>query len=288
MAVLMSVSAAPAWFDGGVGQTTGPDGYSKTDVNLTVGSGDMWVRGAMMRQDADALSKALNTYSARVGFEKDSYTLAGEAGLTPKTASSATNDYSNIFFGGDITFSLTPSAGGRGRLAGPNSKVASGGGDGITRVDIGGGIKHLVHKTESLTVENKTGQTEYSAFAGAEILMARVGASWTGYKYGDDDSDPVVGSINGQARSLAHSSGNSLVLPDSSVNFRLDLPGYPMVTPFLSYTTTKYKNNVKDTAAYGIGSYIDLNLVGANVMYQIYDDGDDKDNYLMLSAGINF
>lgn len=285
IAVLMPVSAAAAWFDGGVGQTTGPDGYSKTDINLTIGSGSMWFRGALMRQDSDAVSKALNTYSVRVGRESDFYAVAGEAGMTPSTEYIAGADYSNAFFGGDITFSLTPSAGGKGRLAGPNAKVASGGGDGITRVDIGGGVKHTMHKTETAALENKTAQTEYSVFAGAKVLMARVGGSWTGYKYGDDDSTPIVGSINGQALSLSHAAG---ALPKASVNFRLDLPGYPMVTPFLSYTTTKYKANVDDTAAYGVGAYIDLNLVGANVMYQIYDDGNDKDSYLMLTAGINF
>ncbi|MDT8287401.1 MAG: hypothetical protein RQ748_09850 [Elusimicrobiales bacterium] len=285
MAVLMSVSAASAWFDGGIGQTTGPDDYSKTDANLTFGSGDMWFRGALMRQDADGFDKALNTYSVRVGKEFAVFTLAGEAGMTPSTEYTAGTDYSNTFFGGDVTFSLTPSAGGKGSLAGPNAKVASGGGDGITRVDIGGGIKHTMHKTETAALEKETEQTEYSLFAGAKILMARVGASWTGYKYNDDDSDPVVGTINGQALSLFHAAG---ALPDSSVNFRLDLPGYPMVTPFASYTTTKYKGNIDDTAAYGVGAYIDLNMVGANVMYQVYDDGNDKDNYLMLTAGINF
>ncbi|KAF0127048.1 MAG: hypothetical protein FD189_556 [Elusimicrobia bacterium] len=285
LTVFISVASASAWFDGGVGQTTGPGGYKKTDINLTIGSGDMWVRGALMRQNTDNLYKPLNHYSARVGFEKDFYTVAGEAGMTPGTNSSATSEYSNMSLGGDITFSLTPSATGGGRLAGPNAKAASGGGQGITRVDVGAGLKHTRHKTEALNTETKTAQTEYSVFAGAKILMARLGASWTGYKYGDDDSTPIIGSINGQARALSH---DTLALPKASVNFRLDLPGYPMVTPFLSYTTTKYKNNFKDTAAYGVGAYLDLNLVGANVMYQVYDDGSDKDNYLSLSAGIKF
>ncbi|HOI42580.1 MAG TPA: hypothetical protein PK523_06500 [Elusimicrobiales bacterium] len=285
MTVLMSVTAASAWFDGGVGQTTGPDGYKKTDANLTFGSDGIWFRGALMRQDADAFSKALNTYSLRVGREAEFYTLAGEAGMTPSTEYMTGQDYSSTFFGGDITFSLTPSAGGKGRLAGPNAKVASGGGDGIARVDVGGGIKHTMHKTEAAALETKTEQTEYSLFAGAKVLMARVGASWTGYKYGDDDTTPVVGSINGQALSLFHATN---ALPDASVNFRLDLPGYPLVTPFLSYTTTKYKAAIKDTDAYTIGAYIDLNMVGANVMYQVYDDGNDKDSYVMLTAGINF
>lgn len=283
MAVMLSVSTASAWFDGSAGQTNGPDGYKKTDLNLTIGSGDMWVRGALMRQDSDNLINPFNTYSVRVGKDAEVYTLAGEAGMTPSTEYSTGVDYSNVFVGGDITFSLTPSAGGKGRLAGPNAKVASGGGQGVARIDIGAGLKYTSHKVESATSDLDAAQTEYSVFAGAKILMARLGASWTGYSY-DDKANPIfnVNPISGQAMAIIG------VPPKSSVNFRLDLPGYPMVTPFASYTTTKFNGTTHDMNAYGVGAYIDLNLVGANVMYQVLDDGTDKDGYVALNAGIKF
>lgn len=283
MTVLMSVSAASAWIDGGAGQTTGPNGYKKTDINLSVGSGDMWFRGALMRQDNDSLVDPYNTYSLRIGKDAEFYTLAVEGGMTPATEYSAGVDYSNVSVGADITFSLTPSAGGKGRLAGPNAKVASGGGDGITRIDVGGGIKQTAHKAENATSEAKMDQTEYSVFAGAKILMARLGASWTGYDY-DSKTNPIanVMSIPGQALSIIG------VLPKSSVNVRLDLPGYPMVTPFASYTTTKFNGTIQDLDAYGVGAYIDLNMVGANVQYQILDDGSHRNSYVSLTAGINF
>jgi hypothetical protein len=276
-------SGASAWFDGGLGMTTGPDGYSRTDAYLTIGGDSMWVKPALLRQDADGLANSLNTYSVRVGKDAPLFTVAGEAGMTPATEYSAGVDYSNVYFGGDITFSLTPSGSGKGRLAGPNSRVTSGGGEGITQVDVGAGLKHTLHKAETSLVDSKAGQTEFSVFAGAKVLMARLGGSWTGYKYGDDDVFNRVNTINGQALALIGA------LPKSSVNVRLDIPAtIPMVTPFASYTRTQFKGDTDDASAYGFGAYVDLNMVGANVAYQILDDGSSKDSYVSISAGLKF
>lgn len=284
-AMIAAVSAvnASAWFDGGLGMTTGPDGYSRTDAYITVGGDSMWIKPAMLRQDADGLANALNTYSVRVGKDAPLFTVAGEAGMTPATEYSPGVDYSNVYFGGDITFSLTPSGSGKGRLAGPNSRITSGGGEGITQVDVGAGLKHTMHKAETALGESKTGQTEFSVFAGAKVLMARLGGSWTGYKYGDDDVFSRVNTINGQALALIGA------LPKASVNVRLDIPAtIPMVTPFASYTRTQFKGNTDSASAYGFGAYIDLNMVGANVAYQILDDGSSKDSYVSISAGLKF
>jgi len=276
-------SGASAWFDGGLGMTTGPDGYSRTDAYLTVGGDSMWIKPALLRQDADGLTNPLNTYSVRVGKDAPLFTVAGEAGMTPATEYSTGVDYSNMFFGGDITFSLTPSGSGKGRLAGPNSRITSGGGNGITQVDLGAGLKHTTHKAETAIGDYETGQTEFSVFAGAKVLMLRLGGSWTGYKYGDDDVFTRVNTINGQALALIGA------LPKSSVNLRVDVPAtIPMVTPFASYTRTAFKGNTDSASAYGFGGYVDLNMVGVNVAYQILDDGNDTDSYLSLSAGLKF
>ena len=61
-----------------------------------------------------------------------------------------------------------------------------------------------------------------------------------------------------------------------------------MVTPFASYTRTAFKGNTDSASAYGFGGYVDLNMVGVNVAYQILDDGSDSDSYLSLSAGLKF
>jgi hypothetical protein len=218
-----------------------------------------------------------------VGKDAPLFTVAGEAGMTPATEYGTGADYSSVFFGGDITFSLTPSGSGKGRLAGPNSRITSAGGEGITQVDVGAGLKHTLHKQETALTESKTGQTEVSVFAGAKVMMLRLGGSWTGYKYGDDDAFTRVNTINGQALALIGA------LPKSSVNVRLDIPAtIPMVTPFASYTRTQFKGNTDDASAYGFGAYIDLNMVGANVAYQILDDGSSKDSYVSISAGLKF
>lgn len=277
------VGNASAWFDGGLGMTSGPDGYSRTDAYLTVGGDSMWIKPALLRQDADGLANALNTYSVRVGKDAPLFTVAGEAGMTPATEYSPGVDYSNMFFGGDIVFSLTPAGSGKGRLAGPNSRITSGGGNGITQVDVGAGLKHTLHKAETATSESEAGQTEFSVFAGAKVLMLRLGGSWTGYKYGDEDVFTRVNTINGQALALIGA------LPKSSVNLRVDVPAtIPMVTPFASYTRTEFKGNTDSASAYGFGAYVDLNMVGANVAYQILDDGSSKDSYVSISAGLKF
>ena len=276
---------AAAWFDGGLSATTGPSGYSRTDAYITIGGESIWVKPALMRQDADSLDKAFNTYSVRVGKESAVYTLAGEAGTTPSTQYSAASKYSSTFFGGDITFSLTPGKGGHGRMAGPNARAASGGGEGVTGVDVGAGVKHTDHKVDSTVAaqDGKTGQNELSLFAGAKILMVRLGASWTGFSYGSEKASAMVDPVAGLSYALLG------VLPKSSVNVRLDIPAtVPMIAPYVTYTTTKYKGGVDDSNAYAFGAYIDLNMIGDNVMYQIFDNGSHKNSYVTLNAGVKF
>lgn len=268
---------AAAYFDGGVTGTTGPDGYQGTKINLVIGTGNLAFEPSMLSYTSDTLDKTYRTYALRVANESDKYTLAGFAGMTPEV-----NGYSNKFVGGDITFSLTPTSGGHSRLAGPGSRGQSRGGEGITRIDVGAGLKQIMHTTELTTSDLDTAQTEFSLFGGAKILMVNLSASYTGYSYGDKDS-----STRGELAGLNFVDARG-AQPDSSVNFRLDLPGYPMVTPFVSYTGTKYKAGVKDSAAYLFGAYIDLNMVMANVGYQIFDNGSDKDNFITLGAGVKF
>lgn len=283
MVTALGLNAA-AWFDGGLGRAMGPGGYSRTDAYVTLGGESIWVKPALMIQNSDSLTDSFKTYSLRVGKDTGLYTLAGEVGTTPAAEISSGVDYSNMFFGGDITFSLTPGSGGHGRMAGPNARSSSGGGEGVTGVDVGASLKHTLHKVETTGIADaKTGQTEFSVFAGAKILMARLGASWTGYTYGDENAPAYVEPINGQV--LAFIGGEA----KSSVNVRLDIPAtIPMVAPYASYTTTSFKGSSNKMNAYGFGAYIDLNMVAANVAYQILDYNGNTDGYLSVSAGIKF
>lgn len=272
----MGLNAA-AYFDGGVTGTTGPRGYSGTKLHLIIGSGNLALEPSLVSYTADDLNGTYRTYALRGAWEAPKYTVAGFAGATPEV-----NSYSNRFVGGDITFSLTPGEGGHSRLAGPGSRGGTRGGQGITRIDVGAGLKHTMHTQAGAVTDRETTQTEGSLFAGAKILMVNLSASYTGYKYGDEEMtrDPQ-GFVTGL--NFAQAS-----LPKSSVNVKLDLPGYPMITPFLGYTSTKYKGTVSDSSAYLFGAYIDLSMVMANIGYQIYSQGSNSDSFITLGAGIKF
>ncbi len=282
-AVVCAVSGlnAAAYFDGGVTGTTGPGGYSGTKLDLVIGSGNLAIEPSLATFTSDSLDKTYRTYALRGALEADKYTVAGFVGTTPEVKNNTTK-YSNKFAGGDITFSLTPGEGGKSRLAGPGSRGGARGGQGVTRIDVGAGLKHTIHTQKTAGQADKdTGQTEGSLFAGAKILMVNLSASYTGYKYGDEKAAP-----------LEFVPGHNFVLgavyPKSSVNVKLDLPGYPLLTPFVSYTGTKYKGGVDGSSAYLFGAYIDLSMVTANVGYQIFDNGSGKDSFLSIGAGIKF
>ena len=277
-AVVCAVSSlsAAAYFDGGVSATTGPDGYRGTKLDLVLGSGNIALEPSMASYTSDALDKTYRTYALRGAWEADKYTVAGEAGTTPEV-----NGYSNKFFGGDITFSLTPGQGGKSRLAGPGSRGMARGGQGVTRIDVGAGLKHTVHALKLLGVKKETGQTEASLFAGAKVFIVNLAASYTKYSYGEEKS----------AMGLNNVTGHSFIynaFPKSSVNVKLDLPGYPLLTPYVSYTRTSYKGTLDDSSAYLFGAYIDLSMITANVGWQVFDDGSGRDSFLSVGAGLRF
>jgi hypothetical protein len=267
---VFSLNAA-AYFDGGFSATSGPHGYKGTKLNLVIGSGSLAFEPSMASYTSNAFDKIFRTYALRGAWEAEKYTFGAEAGTTPEV-----NGYSNKFFSGDITVSLTPGEGGKSRLAGPGSRGAARGGKGVTRIDVGAGLKQTLH-TDAI---GDTSQTEASFFAGAKILMVNLSAAYSNYIYGSEKATPQL-FVTGYNFAQAD-------FPKSSVNVKLDLPGQPMVTPFVSYTGAKYKFGAKDSSAYLFGAYIDLSMVTANVGYQIFDRGSKKDSYLSVGAGIKF
>ena len=267
---------AAAYFDGGITGTTGPDGYRATKLNLVVGSGSLAIEPSIASYTSDALDKTYRTYGVRGAWEAEKYTVGGEVGATPEV-----NGYSSNYAGADITFSLTPCSGGNSRLAGPGSRGATRGGQGVTRIDVGASLRQTMHKNTAGISDLKTGQTQASLFVGAKVLMDNLSGSFTGYSYGAQDAVAAINPVPGH--NFAYPAN-----PRSSVNVRLDLPGYPMVTPFVAYTAAKYKNGVKDSSAYLLGAYINLSMVMANVGYQIFNNGSGKDSFLSFGAGVRF
>ncbi|MCX5786769.1 MAG: hypothetical protein NTX59_13895 [Elusimicrobia bacterium] len=264
-----------AYFDGGVNAVSGPHGYRGTNINLVIGSDNFAFEPSLVSYTSNALDSTYRTYALRGAWETDKRTIGADAGATPEV-----NGYSNYFGGADITFSLTPGSGGHSRLAGPGSRGAARGGQGVTRIDVGASLKYTSHTQKAPSVDNKTGQAEASLFAGAKVFMINLSAAYTGYSYGTKNVTPQL-FVTGLNFALA-------ALPKSSVNVKLDLPGQPMVTPFVSYTRTQYKDSAKDSSAYLLGAYVDLSMVTANVGYQIFNDGSSTNNFLSIGAGIKF
>lgn len=272
----LGLNASAFYFDGGVTGTTGPGGYRGSKLDLTLGFDSLSFAPSLASYTSDSLDKTYRTYGLRVAKEGSIYTAGAEAGTTPEV-----KGYSNDYFGGDITFSLLPGSGGHSRLAGPGARSYSGGGEGISRIDLGVSVKEVMHKDTAGSTDLKTNQTQYSMFAGAKIMMADLAASWTGYSYGTRDIKPLINPVPGMNFAYGYT-------PTSSVNARLDLPSQvPMLTPFVAYTGTRYKD-AKDSAAYLFGAYIDLKLVAANVGWQIFDDGTKSHSYLTMGAGVKF
>jgi hypothetical protein len=273
----LGMNASALYFDGGLTGTTGPD-YSGYKLNLRLGEGDFALEPSLTtyKYDTTAMAnKTYRTYGLRGAWEKDTYTVGAEAGTTPEV-----NGYKNIYAGGDITFSLTPSSGGKTRLAGPGARSVSGGGEGVARIDVGASLKQTQHTQAIGTTDNKTSQTAASLFAGAKVLMLNLSASFTGYTYGSEDATPQ-GFVPGLNFAL-------VAKPKSSVTARVDIPStIPMITPFAGYTTTKYKG-AKDSSAILLGGYVDLNMLVANVAYQIFDNGSTSKSFVSIGAGIKF
>lgn len=285
-AFFMSLTAASAYFDGGLSATTGADGYSGSDVFVVIGSDDMWLKPALSSYKSDNTNGTFKTYSLRGGYDKERYSIAGGFGSTPEN-----DGYKNSYVESDITFSLTEGGSRKERLAGPQSARSGGGGKGLTRVDVGAAAKYIMHenaydvgsikRTKSLSIN----QTDLTAFAGVSFLKSRLRASYTASSYGK-----TLTATNRSAQSINVTGLTSTIqgFPESSVNIRFDWSSMPFVSPFASYTKTKFKLSQKDSKSYCFGAYMDLSMLELNASYEIYDNGSDKDSYFTLGAGIKF
>ncbi|MEA3307324.1 MAG: hypothetical protein U9Q34_06030 [Elusimicrobiota bacterium] len=276
-------SNAVAYFDGGASATTGEDGYSGGKVFLIVGSDNMWLKPALDYYKSDNSTGTYKTYSLRAGYDKNLYSVAGGFGKTPEVGG-----YENTYVEGDITFTLTSNGSRKGRLAGPQSSHGASGGKGLTRIDIGGAAKHIMHKycaSGSSLDSRDINQTDLSAFAGLKFLKTRLSINYTASSY-----DKTLSATDRQPQAV-NITGLTFIgqgLPKSSVNMKLAWSNMPFVAPYVSYTKTKFELSQKDSKSYVLGANIDLTMLDLNASYEIYDDGIDKDNFVSLTAGLQF
>ncbi|HBB66107.1 MAG: hypothetical protein A2X28_10760 [Elusimicrobia bacterium GWA2_56_46] len=278
----LSLNAA-AYFDGGAGVVSGAHGYRGSKLYLVVGSEPFYLKPMFNSYKADGTGGTFKTYSLRGGYDRDIYGVGAEFGSTSKL-----NGYQNSFFGGDITFTLTPDGGGRSRLAGPRSGSSGRGGKGVTRVDVGAAVKLTAHKDRFTAAKTETiNQTDLSLFAGAKILSARVSGTYTRSSY---DKTLSAASIISVPKVENITGLNNVIqgFPVSSWNFGLAWSSLPMVSPFLSYTRTTFKLSQKTSKAYMAGATIDISMLAVNVSYELYDDGSTKDGFYSVGAGLRF
>lgn len=265
------------YFDGGLNHTTGKDGYSQSDLYIIVGSNNWWVRPNFYSWKSDSVDR-INNFGLKLAFEKPSYTVGFISGYTPKK-----NDYESLSLGADITFSLNAGASNRKRIAGPNSGFVMRNASGVTQIDLGAQINFTSHKF-SLT-DDKIKETTASLFAGAKVFLTQVSLNWTVSSYDKEQIVKIRAPLTQKIYGL-----NSFfpTFIKSNFNAKVEIPGSPLVTPYLSYNKIKIKAG--DTIdAYAFGAYIDLAMIGITTQFETYKDVSDKtQRYLSISGGLRF
>ena len=286
MTCALAANANAFYISGSAGSVSGEDDYQGTNLNLLLGLENLAIEPSW-KSYGNKYTETYNTYGLRAAWETDLYTAGVYGGLTPKKAyikALPNEEYSNQFVGADFTISLNPLGNTHSRLVGPGNRGISVGGEGITRVDVGAGIKYTEHKTEisDPSSEAKTGQTEYQLFAGAQVLMLNVSAGMSYFDYNDKDS-ATFGFITGV--NYAYDKR-----PDSAFNLKVDVPFFPIVTPYVGYSKVKYDVSVGSDHSnnYELGAYLDFAMLTANVSYQLRDEDGHHDGFLSAGIGLKF
>ena len=279
MTCALAANANAFYISGSGGTVSGEDDYKGTNVNLLIGLENLAIEPSW-KVYSNKYTETINTYGLRAAWETNVYTAGIYGGFTPKKAyyKSSPIEYSNQFVGADFTLSLNPTGSTHSRLVGPGNRGISAGGEGITRVDVGAGIKQTAHKTEYAGTDNKTGQTEYQVFAGVQFLMLNISGGMSYYDYQDKDSEAVnfVPGLNYATRGL----------PDNAFNLKVDVPFFPIVTPFVGYSKVKYPDD--HINSYEVGTYLDFAMLKATVSYQITEHDSHHDGYLSAGIGLAF
>ena len=143
MACALAVNANAFYISGSAGSVSGDDGYQASSANLLLGMENLAIEPSWKSYKQDG-TELLNTFALRAAWETDLFTAGVYGGMTPEKAyikALPNDEYSNQFVGADFTISLNPLGSTHSRLVGPGNRGISVGGEGITRVDVGAGIK---------------------------------------------------------------------------------------------------------------------------------------------------
>lgn len=277
--ILLSTQLLSAYFDGGINYTTGKNGYNQKDIYLMIGKNNWWVKPSYSSWDNDNLSEGFDVFGLKLGIDKNSYTLGFGVSYSPEK-----NNYKNLSLSSDITFSLNPTSSNKKRIAGPNSGFVSKSASGITQIDLGAAIDIKSHSYTASDTDLK--EITMSVFAGAKVFVTNLSVNYSVSSY---DNDNLSKTKSPQTYIPFGMTSYFAAFSKSNFNFKIDIPGSLMVTPFASYNRIKFTNDLlADLNVYSIGSYIDLNMISATVKYETYKMNSERYNYVSVSAGLRF
>lgn len=300
-AVLALFAAAPAGavpglpgFSAGVFQSFGTDKYRGTDVYAAAALGDFSVAPEYRRFEETGLNGPRHAASVRLGWDGRWLGTGLSGGFMPAKAG-----YNALWAGADLAITLSPTGEGKIRRIGGPSRGGAPVGKGLARVDLGGGVQVTQHRqaASGAAAAAKLTQTEVNAFAGASFLGVLASARAAKFGYNADLKNaaltlpaavwtPVAGH-------LRYANG----FADATLNLGVELPFFPLVTPFAGATYTKYRELAAasggrpgDTKAYTAGLRVGLEMLAVEGQFQhVAQSGSAKErNYAGLGAQLRF
>ncbi|MBI4249216.1 MAG: hypothetical protein HY611_06915 [Elusimicrobia bacterium] len=287
-ALCLTAPSAKAYFQPGLSQSFGKDSYRSTNAYLQFGSRNFSLAPEFSMYSDKTTGGSFKTVSARAGYDTQMFGLGATAGSTLSH-----NRYSTVFGGVDVAFTLSATGGGMHRMGGAGRSGAPGG-KGLARIDFGGGILHIRHKVESggSSAASELGQTDIYGFAGASILGARLSARLTVPSYSKDPKSSAV-PVPSWVPITGHTPGVG-TYPENSLHLKAEWPIFPLISPFVSYTRTQYKeiqgggaSGKTGALAAGVSLGLQMLEVNGSIQRVSVNGGSDK-NFVSLGAGLRF
>jgi hypothetical protein len=287
--IVLLASPSFAQFQVGITPTYGNSNYKGLSVFGSLGYGGNWSLSPDYSQfSSDNTHGTVRNLSARLGYDQTFWGAGVTVGSTFKV-----NGYSDYSAGGDFTVSISPS----GKQVGVHrigvGHAGAPEGSGLARIDLGVGGLVTQHKTDgSGTPPSQTlNQSDVFGAVGASLLGAEISGKLTKSYYDKtltptNTPSPVRQPIDG----LMTLSNN---YPESSLRLGVELPLLPIVTPFVTYTETTYKQigpfTPGETRGTGIGVRVGLQLLEVDASYQhvMVTGGSDQD-FTSVGAGLRF
>lgn len=278
----------------GVFQSFGTDKYRGTDVYAAASLGDFSVAPEYRRYEETGLNGPRHAASLRLGWDGRWLGTGLSGGFMPSKAG-----YGAAWGGADVAFTLSATGEGKIRRIGGPSRGGAPVGKGLARVDFGGGALVTQHRQSAsgATPASKLTQTELNAFVGASFLGVLASGRLAKFNYNADLKNAALtlpGAVwTPVAGHLRYGNG----FADTSLNLGVELPFFPMVTPFVGATYTKYKELTAaaggrpgDTKAYTAGLRVGLELLAVEAQFQhVAQAGPAKErNYAGLGAQLRF